>query len=113
MLAMAQASFDYTCRNDWAKALTELAAAEAGLPNDAQVQYRIAMADRRLGRWQETLDRLGDADAVVVLSEAPVRPAAKMDVVLPRPVDDPRAAIGAADRRDGRSQELRRGSERS
>ena len=56
--AMAQASFDYTCGNDWATALKGLGVAESALPNDSQVQYRIAMADRRLGRWQDTLDHL-------------------------------------------------------
>jgi len=62
--ALAQASFDYTCGNDWAKALAELGAAEAALPNDAQVQYRIAMADRRLGYWQDGLDRLERSSAL-------------------------------------------------
>jgi TolB-like protein len=55
---LAQASFDYACGNQWAKSLDELLSAEAGLPNDAQVQYRIAMANRRLGQWPEALDRL-------------------------------------------------------
>jgi len=55
---LAQGSFDYTCREDWAKALSEYRAAETLLPNDAQVQYRIAMAHRRLGQWPEALDRL-------------------------------------------------------
>jgi TolB-like protein len=55
---LAQGSFDYTCLNNWAKALAEYRAAEALLPNDAQVQYRIAMAHRRLGQWPEALERL-------------------------------------------------------
>ncbi len=55
---LAQGSFDYACLNDWAKALAEYRAAEALLPNDAQVQYRIAMAHRRLGQWPKALDRI-------------------------------------------------------
>jgi TolB-like protein len=55
---IAQGSFDYTCVNDWAKALSEYRSAEVVLPNDAQVQYRMAMAHRRLGQWNEALDRL-------------------------------------------------------
>jgi TolB-like protein len=55
---LAQGSFDYACRGDWAKALEEYRTAEALLPNDAQVQYRIAMAHRRLGQWAEAWTRL-------------------------------------------------------
>jgi TolB-like protein len=55
---LAQGSFDYTCRNDWARALAEYRAAEAGLPNDAQLHYRIGLAHRRLGQWPEALARL-------------------------------------------------------
>ena len=61
---LAQGSFDYACLNDWAKALAEYRSAEALLPNDAQVQYRIAMAHRRLGQWPEALERLERAAAL-------------------------------------------------
>ncbi len=55
---LAQGSFDYTCRNDWAMALAEYRAAEASLPNDAQLNYEIGLAHRRLGQWPEALARL-------------------------------------------------------
>ena len=46
---MAQGAFAYLCENDWPKALAELRAAEAGLPNDDQLQYLLAITHRRLG----------------------------------------------------------------
>ncbi len=55
---MAQGSFEYTCNNDWVKALAHYHAAEAGLPNDAQLHYRIALAHRRLGGTPAALARL-------------------------------------------------------
>jgi TolB-like protein len=61
---LAQGSFDYTCRNDWTKALAEYGAAEAGLPNDAQLHFRIGLAHRRLGQWPEALARLERAAAL-------------------------------------------------
>jgi len=54
---LAQGSFDYTCRNDWAKSIVEYRKAEAGLPNDAQLQYRIGIAHRRLGQMEEAQRR--------------------------------------------------------
>ena len=54
----AQGAFAYLCENNWAKALQELTAAEAGLPNDADLQYRIGITLRRLGRWPEALGRI-------------------------------------------------------
>jgi TolB-like protein len=61
---LAQGSFDYTCRNDWAGALVNYRAAEAGLPNDAQLHLRIALALRRLSQWPEALTRLEQAAAL-------------------------------------------------
>jgi tetratricopeptide (TPR) repeat protein len=55
---LAQGSFAYACNNDWQGALDEYRAAEAGLPNDAQLQYRMALALRRLGDYGEALARL-------------------------------------------------------
>jgi tetratricopeptide (TPR) repeat protein len=55
---LAQGSFEYACRNDWASALKEYQAAEAGLPNDAQLHFRIGLAHRRLGQWPEALVRM-------------------------------------------------------
>jgi len=54
----AQGAFAYLCENNWEKALTELTAAEAGLPNDAELQYRIGITLRRIGRWPEALSRI-------------------------------------------------------
>lgn len=54
----AQGAFAYLCENNWEKALAELTAAEAGLPNDAELQYRIGITLRRLGRWPEALSRV-------------------------------------------------------
>ncbi len=54
----AQGAFAYLCENDWNRALKELTAAEAGLPNDAELQYRIGITLRRLGRWPEALSRI-------------------------------------------------------
>ncbi|HWA28576.1 MAG TPA: TIR domain-containing protein [Lacunisphaera sp.] len=54
----AQGAFAYLCENDWDKALKELSIAEAALPNDAELQYRIAITLRRLGRWPEALGRI-------------------------------------------------------
>lgn len=54
----AQGAFAYLCENDWNRALQELTAAEAGLPNDAELQYRIGITYRRLGRWPEALSRI-------------------------------------------------------
>ena len=55
---LARGSFEYTCRNDWAQSLVEYRQAEAGLPNDAQLIYRIGIAHRRLGQMAEARRRL-------------------------------------------------------
>ena len=47
--------YSYTCENDWARALAEYRAAEAGLPNDAQLIYSIGLTQRRLGRVTEAI----------------------------------------------------------
>ena len=54
----AQGAFAYLCENDWAKALKLLTTAEAALPNDAELQYRIGITYRRLGSWPEALSRI-------------------------------------------------------
>jgi TolB-like protein len=60
----AQGAFAYLCENDWEKALKELSIAEAALPNDAELQYRIAITLRRLDRWPEALGRLEQSVAL-------------------------------------------------
>jgi TolB-like protein len=52
---MARGTYLYTCENDWGGALTELTAAEPGLPNDALLAYLRGLCLRRLGRVQESL----------------------------------------------------------
>ena len=71
---LARGSFEYTCRNDWAQSLVEYRKAEAGLPNDAQLIYRIGIAHRRLGQYAEAQRRfeaaisLNPSDLNVVLT---------------------------------------------
>lgn len=62
---LARGSFEYTCRNDWAQSLVEYRKAEAGLPNDAQLIYRIGIAHRRLGQQAEAQRRF---EAAISLS---------------------------------------------
>ncbi len=47
---LAAGAYIYYCENDWARALDEYRAAEAGLPNDAQLINLIGNAQRRLGQ---------------------------------------------------------------
>ncbi len=54
---IAQGAFAYLCNNDWKGALAEYALAEPSLPNDAQLQYRIGIAHRRLIQWPEAMSR--------------------------------------------------------
>jgi TolB-like protein/Tfp pilus assembly protein PilF len=54
---LAQGAFDYSCSNNWTAALVQFKQAEAALPNDADLQFRIGLACRRLGRWQEAQQR--------------------------------------------------------
>jgi adenylate cyclase len=56
-LHLAQGTFNYSCRNDWAAALAQFQAAEAALPNDADLQFRIGLVCRRLGKWTEAQER--------------------------------------------------------
>ena len=58
---LARGSYEYTCRNDWARSLVEYRKAEAGLPNDAQLISRIAFALRRLGQLAEAQRRFETA----------------------------------------------------
>ena len=50
---LARGAFAYLGRDDWVGALAEFAVAEQSLPNDAQLQFRIGLAQRRLGQWTE------------------------------------------------------------
>ncbi|MDP1580222.1 MAG: TIR domain-containing protein [Candidatus Didemnitutus sp.] len=61
---LAQGAFEYSCNNNWRGALAEYRAAERGLPNDAQLQYRIALAHRRVGEYHEALARLQRCEAL-------------------------------------------------
>ncbi|MDP2139114.1 MAG: TIR domain-containing protein [Candidatus Didemnitutus sp.] len=61
---LAQGAFEYSCNNNWRGALAEYRAAERGLPNDTQLQYRIALAHRRVGEYHEALARLQRCEAL-------------------------------------------------
>jgi TolB-like protein/Tfp pilus assembly protein PilF len=52
-VSLAQGAYAYLCENDWRGALTQFRAAEARLPNDARLLYRMALAHRRLGESEE------------------------------------------------------------
>ena len=52
---VALGTFAYACNNDWKGALAEYALAAPSLPNDAQLQYRIGIAHRRLVQWPEAV----------------------------------------------------------
>ncbi len=52
---MAQGIYYYRGLLDFERALTEFRAAEAGRPNDAELLGWIALSERRLGRWTESL----------------------------------------------------------
>ena len=55
---LAEGSFEYNCNNNWRGALEKYRAAETDLPSDAQLQYRMALAHRRVGEIGEALARL-------------------------------------------------------
>ncbi|HEY4301472.1 MAG TPA: TIR domain-containing protein [Candidatus Didemnitutus sp.] len=52
---LAVGAYHYRVERDWRKALGEFHIAEAGLPNDAQLFFWLAIAHRRLGDWTESL----------------------------------------------------------
>lgn len=62
---VARGNYAYFVDNDWNRALTEYRAAEADLPNDAQLLSGIGYAHRRLGHWQQAVDYL---ERVITLS---------------------------------------------
>jgi TolB-like protein len=53
---MVRGAYVYRVDLDWNAALAEFRAAELGLPNDAQLKFWLAVSNRRLGRWLESLD---------------------------------------------------------
>jgi TolB-like protein len=61
---MARGAYVYRIELDWNAALAEFRAAEAGLPNDAQLKFWLAVTNRRLGRWQEAMDYFAQSIAV-------------------------------------------------
>lgn len=58
---LAQGAYAYSCENDWAQALAYFQAAAAGLPNDAQLRFYIGTAQRRLGRFSDSLASMARA----------------------------------------------------
>ncbi len=61
---LALGSYYYRGPRDLPRALTELQAAEAGLPNDAQLRTFIAAIARRTYRWSESAEQFGQAVAL-------------------------------------------------
>ncbi|MBL9186934.1 MAG: protein kinase [Opitutaceae bacterium] len=61
---LALGSYYYRGPRDLPRALTELQAAEAGLPNDAQLRTFIAAIARRTYHWQESAEQFGRAVAL-------------------------------------------------
>lgn len=61
---LALGKLAYNGRRDYAKALVEFKAAEAGMPNSDQVLSSIAYTLRRVGKWEEALDYLHRAAAL-------------------------------------------------
>jgi TolB-like protein/uncharacterized protein YecT (DUF1311 family) len=55
---LARGTVAYHCDNDWTRALECFQAAEAGLPNEFQLHYRIALAQRRRGDLLAALEKL-------------------------------------------------------
>ena len=55
---MVRGNYFFFGLSDSARALVEFRSAQADLPNDAEVYRRIGYAERRLGRWQESLANL-------------------------------------------------------
>ncbi len=66
----AQGALAYLCRNDWRAALVDFRKAQAELPNDAQLLYRMALSHRRLGEMVEAEQLL---QRVVVLNPNDLR----------------------------------------
>jgi len=67
---LAQGAVIYLCRNDWRGALEEFRLAQAKLPNDAQLLYRMGLTHRRLGEMVEAEQLF---QRVVVLNPNDVR----------------------------------------
>lgn len=61
---LALGSYYYRGPRDLPRALTELQAAETGLPNDAQLRTFIAAIARRSYRWSESAEQFGQAVAL-------------------------------------------------
>ncbi|MDI1335239.1 MAG: TIR domain-containing protein [Lacunisphaera sp.] len=53
---LARGALLYRVHGDWLGALAEFQAAEAGLPNDAQLGFWLAVTHRRLGHWSVAID---------------------------------------------------------
>jgi tetratricopeptide (TPR) repeat protein len=54
---LALGAYAYYCDNDWSRALVEFHAAQASMPNNAQLEYFIALTERRLGHYPEAIRR--------------------------------------------------------
>ncbi len=52
---LALGAYHYRVERDWNQALSEFTLAKAGLPNDAQLFFWLAVTHRRLGHWTQSL----------------------------------------------------------
>ena len=52
---LAQGAYLYRVKLNWSAALAEFRLAAEGLPNDAQLAFWLAITNRRLGRWTESI----------------------------------------------------------
>ncbi len=69
---LALGAYHYRVSRDWPAALAEFRVAEAGLPNDAQLFFWLAVTHRRLGKWTEALGYFEHSVALNPRDFAPV-----------------------------------------
>jgi len=69
---LALGAYHYRVSRDWARALAEFRQAEAGLPNDAQLIFWLAITHRRLGKWTESTGYFAQSIALNPRDFAPV-----------------------------------------
>jgi tetratricopeptide (TPR) repeat protein len=69
---LALGAYHYRISRDWSRALAEFRLAEAGLPNDAQLIFWLAITHRRLGKWTESAGYFAQSIALNPRDFAPV-----------------------------------------
>ena len=61
---MAEGTYEYTCNNDWNRALEHFLAAAVDLPNDALLHFHLGLTYRRLGRLTDALQQFEQSVAL-------------------------------------------------